>query len=56
MATTPLSTARVCVRTDAMNEREDSETPPEFATWRERAKQFGMQLAIDSMNCFGQIC
>jgi hypothetical protein len=54
-APTTLSAASVCVRTDASHSREDSERPPEFATWRERAKQFGMQSAIDSMNCFGQI-
>jgi hypothetical protein len=50
-----LSAASVCVRTDALHGREDSERLPEFATRRERAKQFGMQSAINSMNCFGQI-
>jgi hypothetical protein len=50
-----LSAASVCVRTDSFDSREDSERPPEFATWRERAKQLGMKLAIDSMNRFGQI-
>jgi hypothetical protein len=52
---TALSAARVCVRTDAFDSREDSERPPELATWRERAKQFGMQSAVNSNNRFGQI-
>jgi hypothetical protein len=50
-----LNVASVCVRTVALHGREDSERLPEFAARRERAKQFGMQSAIDSMNCFGQI-
>jgi hypothetical protein len=50
-----LSAASVCVRTDALQLGEDSERPPGFAAWRERAREFGMQSAIDSINCFGQI-
>jgi hypothetical protein len=50
-----LSAASVCVRTDALQRREDSERHPGFDTWRERAREFGMQSAFDSINCFDQI-
>jgi PAS domain S-box-containing protein len=38
----------VCIRTNTLQTTEDTQTSPRFATWRERAMQFGIRSSVST--------